>query len=140
MESVRYRNERAVPEGLGIRIGVSACLLGRQVRYDGGHKRDSFLVDVLGPQVEWVPVCPEVELGMGTPRPAVRLEDRGAAVALVEPVSGDDHTGPMLRLARQRVRGLRDTRLCGFVLKRGSPSCGGFITTPSPIRRPGCAI
>jgi len=52
---------------------VSACLLGDEVRYDGGHKRDAFLVDTLGPFVEWVPVCPEVEVGLGVPRPAIRL-------------------------------------------------------------------
>ncbi|MEK7798135.1 MAG: DUF523 domain-containing protein, partial [Nitrospirota bacterium] len=46
------------------RIGISQCLLGDNVRYDGGHKRDSFLIETLGPHVEWVPVCPEVEIGM----------------------------------------------------------------------------
>jgi len=60
-----------------IRIGVSSCLLGHQVRYDGGHKRDAFLVETLGRHLQWVPVCPEVELGMGTPRPTMRLERRG---------------------------------------------------------------
>ena len=56
-----------------IRVGVSACLLGQEVRYDGGHKRDRFLTDVLGSYVEWVPVCPEMEAGLGVPRPTVRL-------------------------------------------------------------------
>src|SRR4029450_6977530 len=56
-----------------IRLGVSSCLLGEEVRYDGGHKRDAFLTDVLGPFVEWVPVCPEVELGLGVPREPIRL-------------------------------------------------------------------
>ena len=56
-----------------IRIGISACLLGQEVRFDGGHKRDAFLMDVLGKHVEWVPVCPEVEVGMGTPRETLRL-------------------------------------------------------------------
>jgi uncharacterized protein YbbK (DUF523 family) len=59
-----------------IRIGISACLLGDEVRYDGGHKRDSFLADVLGRLVEWVKVCPEVEVGMGTPRESIRLTDQ----------------------------------------------------------------
>ena len=56
-----------------LRIGISSCLLGEEVRWDGGHKRDRFLTDVLAPYVEWVPVCPEVELGMGTPREPVHL-------------------------------------------------------------------
>ena len=55
------------------RIGISACLLGEEVRYDGSHKRDPYIVETLGPLVEWVPVCPEVELGLGTPREAIRL-------------------------------------------------------------------
>ncbi|HVW33067.1 MAG TPA: DUF523 domain-containing protein, partial [Acidimicrobiia bacterium] len=63
-----------------VRIGISSCLLGEEVRFDGGHKRDSFLVDRLGPHVEWVPVCPEVEVGLPTPRPALRLVG-GAGVA-----------------------------------------------------------
>lgn len=56
-----------------LRLGISRCLLGEQVRYDGGHKRDRFLTDVLGQYVEWVPVCPEVEAGLSTPREAMRL-------------------------------------------------------------------
>src|SRR6185436_2437773 len=59
------------PGHLMIRIGISACLLGDEVRYDGGHKRDLFLTTVMGPLVEWVKVCPEVESGMGTPREAM---------------------------------------------------------------------
>ena len=60
-----------------IRIGISSCLLGENVRFDGGHKRDAFLVDTFGVFVEWVPVCPEVELGLGTPREALRLVRKG---------------------------------------------------------------
>ena len=56
-----------------LRLGISRCLLGDEVRFDGGHKRDNFLTDVLGPYVVWVPVCPEVEAGLGTPREAMRL-------------------------------------------------------------------
>ena len=68
-------------DGEPLRIGVSACLLGRTVRHDGGHKRDRFLTDVLGPHVEWVPVCPELELGLGVPRPTLRLETREGSCA-----------------------------------------------------------
>lgn len=115
--------ERWEPER--IRLGISACLLGDEVRYDGGHKRDAFLVDTLGPFVEWVPVCPEVELGLGVPRPPVRLvgHDPGAPRLVVEK-SGEDLTAGMQRWAAGRVAELRGLGLHGYVLKRGSPSCG----------------
>ena len=107
-----------------IRLGVSSCLLGNAVRYDGGHKRERFLTDLLGRFVEWVPVCPELEAGMGVPRPALRLVRDGDVLRLVEIVSGRDHTRCIQRLAAQRARALRGADLCGYVLKRGSPSCG----------------
>ena len=106
------------------RLGVSACLLGGAVRFDGGHKRNRFLVDVLGAHVEWVPVCPEVEIGLGIPRPAIRLESRGDALALVDPKSGADHTAAMAAFSARRVRELEELGLCGYVLKKSSPSCG----------------
>ena len=111
-------------ESLPIRLGVSSCLLGRPVRYDGGHKRDRFLTDVLAGFVDWVPVCPEVEAELGVPRPAMRLERRRGEVRLVEIASGRDHTRRLERFAAGRVRELRRLELCGYVLKRGSPSCG----------------
>ena len=107
-----------------IRLGVSACLLGERVRYDGGHKRDAFLTDVLGPHVEWVPVCPELESGLGVPRPAMRLVREGDDVRLVEVASGRDHTQTLRRYTAERVRALRALALCGYVLKGDSPSCG----------------
>ncbi len=107
-----------------LRLGVSSCLLGRKVRYDGQHKRDAFLVDVLGAFVEWVPVCPELELGMGVPREAIRLVGSPAAPRLVAERSGLDHTEAMLRFAEARVRELEALSLDGYVLKKGSPSCG----------------
>ncbi len=106
------------------RIGVSACLLGQEVRYDGGHKRDRFLTDVLGRYVEWVPVCPEVEAGMGVPRPSLRLVRRSGGIRLLEKEGGRDHTASMQRTASRRLAGLARLDLCGYVLKRGSPSCG----------------
>jgi len=114
--------ERSEPRPL--RLGVSSCLLGEAVRYDGGHKRDRFLTDQLGPFVEWVPVCPEVEAGLGLPRPSMRLMGEGGRVHIREVVSGLDHTPRMQRYAGKRVRGLRSLALCGYVLKKGSPSCG----------------
>jgi len=107
-----------------IRLGVSSCLLGNAVRYDGGHKRDRFVTDLLAKFVEWVPVCPEVEVGMGTPRPALRLVREGDDVRMLEIASGRDHTRAMQRYAASRVRALRGLELCGYVLKKDSPSCG----------------
>ena len=107
-----------------LRIGVSACLLGQPVRYDGGHKRDRFLTEVLAPFVEWVPVCPEVEVGMGVPRETVRLVRRGAEVRMVAEKSGADHTDAMHAWAVRRVRQLEALALSGYILKKSSPSCG----------------
>jgi uncharacterized protein YbbK (DUF523 family)/uncharacterized protein YbgA (DUF1722 family) len=112
------------PDDAPIRIGVSSCLLGREVRWDGGHMRDRFLTDVLARFVEWVPVCPELELGLGVPREPIRLVRRGREVRLVAERSGTDHTAAMRRFAERRVRQLEALDLCGYVLKNGSPSCG----------------
>jgi uncharacterized protein YbgA (DUF1722 family)/uncharacterized protein YbbK (DUF523 family) len=101
-----------------VRIGVSACLLGRDVRYDGGNKRESFLVEDLAPHVELVSTCPEVDVGMGTPREPIALSPEG--VRGVE--SGRDWTAPLREHAARRVGELRT--LAGYVLKSGSPSCG----------------
>jgi len=107
-----------------VRVGISACLLGQKVRYDGGHKRDGFLVDTFGRFLEWVPVCPEVEVGMGVPRPAIRLQRGEGEVRLVDPKNGKDWTEPMLAYAQTKVEALAGLGLCGFVLKKDSPSCG----------------
>lgn len=110
-----------------VRIGISSCLLGQAVRFDGGHKRDGFLVDRLGPHVEWVAVCPEVEVGLPTPRPSLRLVQGGgdgSDLRLVTPKTGEDHTVAMTTYARERVEALAACDLSGYVLKRGSPSCG----------------
>lgn len=106
------------------RIGISACLLGRAVRYDGGHKRDAFLTETFGQFVEWVPVCPEVEVGLGVPRPTLRLELDGDQVRLRIPSTGEDLTEKMQRWAEKRVSGLLRENLSGFVVKKDSPSCG----------------
>jgi uncharacterized protein YbbK (DUF523 family) len=106
------------------RVGISACLLGREVRYDGGHKRDAFLTDVLGRLVEWVPVCPEVELGLGTPREPIRLVRIAGGLRMVTIHSGVDHTNAMNAWAQRRVEQLASADLCGYVLKKDSPSCG----------------
>ena len=107
-----------------VRIGISQCLLGDNVRYDGAHKRDSFLIETLGPHVEWIPVCPEVELGLGTPREAMRLTGDPRAPRLVTITSGTDHTEAMVRFSQRRVRELEALNLSGYVFKARSPSCG----------------
>src|SRR5207245_11454523 len=85
-----------------LRLGISACLLGQAVRYDGGHKRDPFLAETLGRFVEWVPVCPEVELGLGVPREPIRIEGDAAAPRLVAAKRRRDLTREIARLDRQR--------------------------------------
>lgn len=115
---------RPDPENSRLRLGVSSCLLGNEVRFDGGHKRDRFVTDLLGRFVEWVPVCPEVEIGMATPRPALRLVRDGDDVRMVEIKSGRDHTASMRRYSEKRVRALRKLELSGYILKKDSPSCG----------------
>lgn len=112
------------PDPPKLRIGVSACLLGQEVRYNGGHKRDAFLTDTFGRYVEWVAVCPEVEVGMGTPRPPVRLERRGEETRLVMPSTGEDYTDAMRAWGQRRVEALAGMDLDGYVLKKDSPSCG----------------
>ena len=107
-----------------VRIGVSACLLGQEVRYDGGHKRDAFLTDVLARFVQWVPVCPEEDAGFGTPREAMRLERTGDQVRLVTAGTRRDVTAQLVMAADRRVKQLGELDLDGYVLKKDSPSCG----------------
>jgi len=107
-----------------IRMGVSACLLGRPVRYDGGHKHDRYITDILGEYLEFVPVCPEVEAGFPIPREAFRLVGDPQNPRLVTSRSHVDHTERMVAWAEKRVRELEKEDLCGFIFKRGSPSSG----------------
>lgn len=107
-----------------LRIGISRCLLGEEVRFDGGHKRDSFLADTLSRYVEWVPVCPEVEVGLGMPREAMRLVSKVESPRLITIKTGVDHTHAMEHFSRRRVRELETLDLSGYVFKKDSPSCG----------------
>lgn len=106
------------------RVGISSCLLGQAVRYDGRHKLDAPLIADLDPHVEWVPVCPEIEIGLGTPRPPIQLQEIGGAVRLIMPSTERDLTGVMTEYAERRVDALAGLRLAGYVLKSRSPSCG----------------
>ena len=107
-----------------IRLGVSSCLLGEKVRFDGGHKLDHFLTDTLGRFVEYVPVCPEVEVGLPTPRETLRLVGEPESPRLVFTKSGEDITERMTAWARERVVALEKEDLCGFIFKSKSPSSG----------------
>jgi uncharacterized protein YbgA (DUF1722 family)/uncharacterized protein YbbK (DUF523 family) len=107
-----------------IKLLVSACLLGEKVRYDGGHKRDLFLIETLGPFVEWVRVCPEVDCGLPVPREAMRLVGDPKSPGLVTNKTGIDQTERMERWAKARLDGLADLGLCGYVCKKDSPSSG----------------
>lgn len=107
-----------------IRIGISSCLLGEMVRYDGGHQLDRYLRDTLGAWFELVPVCPEVELGLPTPRETLRLVEGEAGPRLVFSRSGEDITDRMQGWAARRVRELEEEQLCGFIFKAKSPSSG----------------
>ena len=107
-----------------IRLGVSRCLLGEAVRYDGGHQLDRFVAHTLGAFVEFVPVCPEVECGMPVPREAVRLVGDPVQPRLLGRESGRDWTGQMEAWAARRLEALAREGLCGFVFKSGSPSSG----------------
>ena len=112
------------PDADPIRVGISTCLLGEKVRFDGGHKLDQYAVGTLGRYVDWVPVCPELEMGLGVPREALRLIGDPEAPRLVTVKSRVDHTEGMLTWARDRVEQLRGLALDGYLLKSKSPSCG----------------
>ena len=122
------RSDGATTGGSGedhpIRVGISSCLLGAPVRFDGGHKRDPFLTETFGAFVEWVPVCPEVECGFGTPRESMRLVRGDTGVRMLTVRTAVDHTDRMAEYARRRVVALAADGLSGYVLKKDSPSCG----------------
>lgn len=108
------------------RLGISQCLLGDTVRYDGGHKRDVFLTDVLAPFVEWLPVCPEVEAGLGTPREAMHLAGDPDAPQLLTIRTHIDHTKTLQTYSQRRVQELQESDLDGYIFKKSSPSCGVY--------------
>ncbi|UCF83971.1 MAG: DUF523 domain-containing protein [Desulfobacteraceae bacterium] len=110
--------------GKTIKLGISSCLLGEQVRYDGGHRLDRFLRDTLGQYAEYVHVCPEMECGFGTPREAFRLVGDAESPRLVTSRTKKDYTDRMLKYAWKRVKELEKEDLCGFIFKSNSPSNG----------------
>lgn len=109
-----------------IKIGISSCLLGETVRYDGSHKLDHYLTNTLGKYVEWVPVCPEVEYGLPVPREAMRLTGNPDSPRLVTQTTGIDHTKGMKEWAKKKLINLAKEDLYGFIFKSKSPSSGLF--------------
>ena len=107
-----------------IKLGISSCLLGKTVRFDGGHKLDRFLKDTLGKFVDFVPVCPELEAGFGIPREAMRLVGDPSSPRLLTSKTHVDCTDRMQLWIDKRLDGLEDEDLCGFVFKKDSPSSG----------------
>lgn len=107
-----------------IKVGISSCLLGEKVRYDGGHKLDHYLKETLGKYVEWIPVCPETEIGLSVPREAMRLVGDPKFPRLVTIRTAIDYTERMLNWAEEKLIKLHKVDLCGFVFKSRSPSSG----------------
>ncbi len=104
-----------------IRVGISGCLTGQQVRFDGGHKRSDFCTEQLARFVEFVPVCPEMAIGLGTPRPSIRLINREGNL-LAQTAKGEDVTAALRDYGRQMAA--RFEGLSGYILCAKSPSCG----------------
>ena len=118
------RTDATSPSPNAVRVAVSACLLGREVRFNGGHKRDPFVVEQLGRYLSWVPVCPEVEIGLGVPRESLRLVGDVRQPRLVGSSSGRDHTEAMQAHAEKTAADLAPLELHGYIFKKDSPSCG----------------
>lgn len=121
--AMRQPSSRLATAEKKIRIGVSSCLLGQPVRYDGNHKQDDFIVDKLGRFFEWVPLCPEVAIGLGVPRPPIRLVGSSTAPRAVGVKdAGLDVTDKLAAYGKQQARKLND--ISGYIFKSKSPSCG----------------
>lgn len=113
-----------MPPTDALSLGVSQCLLGAGVRYDGGNKANSFVLGLLAPHFNLVAVCPEVEAGMGIPRETVQLQAANEGLRMVGTESGTDHTVALSEFAIRRTEDLAEANLCGYIFKAGSPSCG----------------
>ena len=107
-----------------IKIGVSSCLLGNEVRFDGGHKHDRYITGTLGAFFDFVPVCPEVECGLPVPRESMRLVGKPKSPRLITNKTSTDHTEKMHAWAHIRLEQLAQEHLCGFIFKSKSPSSG----------------
>lgn len=104
-------------------LAVSACLLGEKIRFDGGHKQDHFITDLLGQFAEFIPFCPE-HLAFNTPRPSVRLVKIADKIHVHSNKSGEDLTEPLLQQSHYELSRLNTNNICGIIFKSKSPSCG----------------
>lgn len=111
-----------------IKLGISSCLLGESVRYDGANKLDHFLKSKFNKFVEWVGVCPEAECGLGIPREAMRLVGAQESPRIVTNITNIDHTERMLKWVKRRLGELKKEKISGFIFKSNSPSCGLYNT------------
>jgi uncharacterized protein YbgA (DUF1722 family)/uncharacterized protein YbbK (DUF523 family) len=137
MRSAEKAPQTTATPDIPIRVGVSSCLLGEHVRYDGGHKHDRYVTDTLGRFFSFLPVCPEVGCGMPTPREAMRLEGNPHNPRLITGRSRIDKTDQMLAFCAEKVRELESADLGGFIFKKGSPSSGLFrVTVYGPTGTP----
>ena len=107
-----------------IRIGVSSCLIGEKVRWNGDHKQDRYVREILSRYFEYIPVCPEVEVGMGVPRETVALYGDPEKPSMISKKTQTDWTKPMGKYIKSRINTLSDDDLCGYIFKSKSPSCG----------------
>lgn len=127
-----------------IKLGISGCLLGEKVRYDGRHQHDRFITDTLGQYFEFVPVCPEVECGLDVPRETMRLTGDPQDPKLMTTHTNIDHTERMKKWAKKRVKELEKENLCGFIFKSRSPSSGmervKVYVTPKKISKTGVGL
>jgi uncharacterized protein YbbK (DUF523 family) len=121
-ENIRVLKTRSA--SFRIRLGISRCLLGDAVRYDGGHKHDRYLAEVLSRVIEWVPVCPEVEAGLGTPREPMQLVGTVGRAKLLTLTTRQDRTNVLESFSHRRIFELKSMNLSGYVFKARSPSCG----------------
>ena len=116
-----------------VRIGISSCLFGRTVRYDGENRQDLDLLNSLEKYVEWVPVCPEVEFGLPVPREPMHLAGNPDAPRLVTRNTGIDYTEEMIVWVSWRLKKLEADDLCGFIFKSKSPSCSIYGVDIHPV-------
>jgi uncharacterized protein YbgA (DUF1722 family)/uncharacterized protein YbbK (DUF523 family) len=127
VDRASYREESPYQhESPTLRLGISACLHGEEVRYNGADQRDDLLLGTIGRYVRWVTVCPEVELGLGVPRETLRLEGDPASPRLVQTQTRRDITDGMREWARFRLATFYQNDVDGFIAKKNSPSCGVF--------------
>ena len=107
-----------------IKIGVSSCLVGEKVRWNGDHKQDRYVREILSRYFEYIPVCPEVEVGMGVPRETVALYGDPEKPSMISKKTQTDWTKPMEKYIKSRINTLSADDLCGYIFKSKSPSCG----------------